>query len=79
MKLVAASNVIEDVCRSLKYSRSHVAKILRENARRLGAKQRDGRWLMRHDRESLLSELVVSQSGRRYRLRERGPQRRNAA
>lgn len=70
---IPASDVIDTVCRELKYSRSHVAKILRENRRRIGARLRRGRWEMPLIQVGAFSKAVKKQSGRRYRLRETGP------
>lgn len=64
---------IRTICDTLGYSRAHVAKFLRQNARKLKAKRRDGRWTMPLSSIELLREIVVRESGPRYKLGETGP------
>lgn len=72
--LVAAS-VITEICEDLKYSRAHVAKVLRDNRKRVGASQRGRFWHIPQWGVPLLRQIVVKESGMRYKLGETGPHR----
>lgn len=72
-KLLVASDVITTICKDMKYSRSHVAKILRENAEELGAKNEHRQWRLPRASIRRLKHLVKMHSGPRYKLGERGP------
>ena len=70
---ILGSEAVTRLCRELGYSRAHVAKLLRENARRIGAKKRHGRWVLAVAGEAKLRTIVERDSGRRYKCGERGP------
>lgn len=72
-KRVFASEAITRICRELNYSRSHVAKLLREKRKILDARIRQGRWELPAQKEAKLRALVKQSSGRRYKLGEKGP------
>lgn len=74
-KLIEASGVIIAICSELDYSRSHVAKILRDNAVVLKAESQGRRWMLPARSVRLLRSLVKKQSGPRYKVGERGPNR----
>lgn len=71
-KLIVASQAITTICEELDYSRSHVARIMRENHKRLRATF-DGQWMMPETSIEALRDLVKRLSGRRYKLGETGP------
>lgn len=70
---IIASDAIGQICQNLSYSRSHVAKALRDNRRELGAKKENGRWTIPATAVERLRAIVENKSGRRYKLGERGP------
>ena len=70
---VACAEVVDLLCRELKYSRSHVATMLRKNRAGVGARRKDGRWLMPRSSIARLRRVIKLNSGRRYKLGERGP------
>lgn len=74
-KMIAGSDAIRQVCAETKYSRSHVAVMLRDHAKRLCAKFDfdSQRWSIPRASVLVLRELVQKRSGKRYRLGERGP------
>ena len=74
-RFIEASPVILGICLDLNYSRSHVAKILRENAEKLGARAEGRRWLIPAKKARVLRSMVKRQSGPRYKVGERGPNR----
>lgn len=71
-KIVTCADVITALCSELKYSRSHVARILRENHEELRATF-DGQWKMPESSIVKLRRLVRDLSGPRYKLGETGP------
>lgn len=68
------AHVIAALGNELRYSRPHLMKVMKENARRLGIK-REGkaRWLWSIPSASvpILRRLVASESGPRFKLGER--------
>lgn len=72
-KSVAASDVVTKICEDLKYSRAHVAKVLRENRKRVGASQRGRFWTIAPWGIAILRQIVNEESGLRYKLGETGP------
>ena len=70
---VAGNVAIKTICDELKYSRAHVAKMLRKHRRQLRARMRDGRWMLPLSSIELLREIVLKDSGPRYKLGETGP------
>lgn len=72
MARIAAAPAITQVCKELKYSRSHVANVLRKNRKRLKAKFIGSRWYLDDQCLEELRGLVKNQSGRRYKLGETG-------
>lgn len=72
-KLVPASTIILRVCRDLNYSRSHVAKIFRELSPEMRKwNPKSGRWMVTPGTEKRLKAAVRENSGRRYKLGEKG-------
>lgn len=71
--LVTAASVINKLCLELKYTRPHIINLMKTNQRSLRAKKHGGRWKMPEASAAALRELVLSQSGRRYKLGELGP------
>jgi hypothetical protein len=70
---IAAAEVISQICTDLKYSRAHVAAMMRKNRKLLKARQaRSGRWFIPEESALALRNIVVGHSGRRYKLGERG-------
>ena len=75
-KLLPAAGVIDDICTALGYTRAHVATMLRKNVKRIGAKKKErGRWLLSKAGAKELKRIVMSESGRRYKSGETGPNR----
>jgi len=74
-KMVSGSDAIRQVCAETKYSRSHVAVMLRDHAKKLRARFDfdSQRWSIPEASIERLKELVEERSGKRYRLGERGP------
>jgi hypothetical protein len=75
-KLLPAAGVISDICTALGYTRPHVAKLMRTNAKAIGAtKAGRGRWMLTRAGSKELKRIVMSESGRRYKSGETGPNR----
>lgn len=73
MSVIKAQPIINQICRELSFTRSHVVNILRLNARSLGAKKYKRTWFFPKRSAERLKKLVASESGRRYKLGETGP------
>lgn len=72
---VPAAPIVNKVCRQLKFSRSHVANMLRKYRSRLGARKDGARWVMWEDKVQELKDLVREESGPRYKSGRRGENR----
>jgi len=71
--LVPASEVINNICRVLDYSRAHVSKKLRDRPGAFKAKRIKRRWFIPQAKVSAFIKHVADTSGRRYKLGETGP------
>lgn len=71
--VVTAASVINKLCEELKYTRPHIINLMKSHRRVLGASKRGSRWVLPAESIDVLRELVVAQSGRRYKLGELGP------
>lgn len=69
---IAASKVIGRLVGELNYTRAHIAKVMKKNGNRLKLVRAGRRWRMPIESAELLRELVVKESGPRYRLGEKG-------
>lgn len=76
--LIAASKVIQNVQKRTKYTRSHVANIMRRFPADCGAEKRGARWYIENANrtgyaETRLEKVVLRESGPRRRLKETDP------
>lgn len=74
-----AGKIIQRLCDQLGYSRPHVASLLRDHAREIGAVRRGGRWTLPRGGEFILRRLIKSKSGPRYKLGETGANRKSGS
>ena len=74
--VVPAGRVIENVCVKHSYTRSHVARLLREYKKEIGARKIDARWYIRASgasaAEKKLAAVVLRESGKRRKSGEGG-------
>lgn len=75
MKFIYAFEIINQLSRDLNYSRAHVANTLRKNAVRLHAQKAGRFWRLTPDAAAKLAHILRTESGPRYKLREKGSRR----
>jgi len=73
VQMILAADAVTAICRELNYSRAHVQTKLRQHSKRLRARKRGRLWSIPEKHVSTLREIVLTTSGRRYKLGERGP------
>lgn len=69
---VHAGVIVRSVSEKTGYTPAHVRNILRRFADRLGAEMSGNRWSMLRSAETILVDLVLTTSGKRRKLGERG-------
>lgn len=69
--MIKAGPVITSICIQTGYTRSHVARMMRENAPDVGAKKVEARWWIDPRRVDQLEKLVRQSSGKKRKLGER--------